>query len=135
MSEERPFDASYRDVLIEEEEEEDPFVRLALEESLRLHREREAEIRAEEERRKREEERVAALRARFGIVAARLRQGYPDDPIARDLIRWIEWELTPTHELKSLRPCTSHPLRQIHEWVEKNLNPSLKEKIAGLGIF
>lgn len=132
MSEERPCDAAYRDVLIrEDEEEEDPEIRLAMEQSLREYR-----LRAEEAaRRRREEIRVAALAARFGIVTARLRQAYPNDPIARDLIRWIEWELTPTHELKTLRPETTHPLRQIHEWIEKNLNPALKEKIACLGIF
>ncbi|NDE14277.1 hypothetical protein EBZ80_05030 [bacterium] len=128
MSEERPCDAAYRDVLIDED---DPEIRLVLEESRRLYR---LQVEQEQERR-REEARVEALRARLGIVTARLRQGHAGDPIAQDLIRWIEWELTPTHELKTLRPETSHPLQQIHEWMEKNLNPSLREKIAGLGIF
>jgi hypothetical protein len=70
-------------------------------------------------------ERVKALREKLGMVTTRLRTAFAKDDVAIDLLAWIEWECTPTHDLKSFRPRSNHSIATIRQWMSKNLNPAL----------
>lgn len=156
----RAFDNTYRDNLLPSnvnldvaysarrrtEEDDDPMVRIALEESLKMYekereleeqlRRIESEKRQEDERKCRmEEERTQKLRERFGMIMSRLKTVYRGDPIAADLVLWIEWEMTPTHLLTTFRPKTSNTILQMKEWAYKNLNPAMMKDLETLSFF
>jgi len=141
----RPYDSVLRDTLMGADrrqvrstiaQEDDVHMRLAMEESLRVFEKEEEDkrrlaeleqerIREEQAKIQLEMERVKALREKLGMVTTRLRTAFAKDDVAIDLLAWIEWECTPTHDLKSFRPRSNHSIATIRQWMSKNLNPTL----------
>jgi hypothetical protein len=142
----RPSDRTYQDRLMggidrrevrsSIEGEEDVYMKIAMEESLRAFEKEEDTKRRlaqlEEERIREEQKKIAVemnrvreLREKLGIVIQRIRVAFAKDEMAVDLLAWIEWECTPTHHLESFRPRSKHSILEIREWMSKNLNPSV----------
>ena len=118
--------------------EEDPEIRFAMEESLRMY-EKDLEMNEQIEKLKREQElkqkeeetleeiRVQSIRDKLGLIISRLKTVFATDPIAQDLLQWMEWECTPTHYLTSFRPATKSTIHQMKTWIKKNLNPTMQK--------
>lgn len=143
----RPFDSTMRTTLLGTDrkevrsliaQEEDIHMKIAMEESLRVFEKEEEthlrlmrleqeRIQEQEEKHLAELERVRKLRLNLGIIITRLRTIFSKDKIAVDLLAWIEWECTPTHDLTSFRPHTKHSIMDIRQWMSKNLNSSFVE--------
>lgn len=79
--------------------------------------------------------RVEKLRQKLGIVISRLKNYFKDNDIAKDVLKWIEWECTPTHLLKSFRPDTKSSMIEIKEWIKKNLNNKMIELLESTSFY
>lgn len=155
----RAYDPSVRDQLIQgganvavtqnynnNNLDDDPQIALAIAESLKMY-ERDLQMseqieKLEEEQKrkqsyeeKEEEIRVQAIRERLRFITSRLKTVFPKDPIAIDLLQWIEWECTPTHLLTSFRPKTNSSIHDIKMWIKKNLNPSMQATLEAQRFF
>jgi len=126
--------------------EDDPQVALAIAESLKMYEkdlqmseqieklEMEQKMKVINEE-KEEEARVQAIRDKLRFIISRLKTVFPKDPIAIDLLQWIEWECTPTHLLTSFRPKTNNSIHDIKMWIKKNLNPSMQATLEEQRFF
>lgn len=79
--------------------------------------------------------RVEELKLKLGIVISRLKNYFKDDDVAKDLLKWIEWECTPIHLLKSFRPNTKFSIIEIKEWIKKNLNNKMIELLESTSFY
>jgi len=144
----RAFDLNYTDRLINDDvqDEEDPLMRIALEESIKswktekkysreIERLKQESLMKELKKKEEEVERTDRLREKLGILISRLRTVFKNDVAAQDLLRWIDWECTPTHDLQSLRPETTSSIAEMKDWIHKNLNPSMIKLIQDLSFF
>lgn len=80
-------------------------------------------------------ERTEQLKSDLGLIVSRLKTIFKDQSEAEDLLKWIEWECTPTHLLTEFRPNTRHSLLEIKKWIENNLNPLIIKKLYKLSFF
>lgn len=126
--------------------DDDPQIALAIAESLKMY-ERDLQMseqieKLEEEQKrkqtneeKEEEARVQAIREKLRFITSRLKTVFPKDPVAIDLLQWIDWECTPTHLLTSFRPKTNSSIHEIKMWIKKNLNPSMQATLEEQRFF
>jgi hypothetical protein len=124
----------------------DPDVRFAIEESLRMYEkeiemnEQVSKLKQEQIQKQQEEEeieqvRVQSIREKLGLVIARLKTIFSKDSVAQDLLQWIEWECTPTHLLTSFRPETKSTIHEMKTWIKKNLNPAMQKILEDQRFF
>lgn len=151
----RSFDFSYSDTLLPPTPtiinqkyipEDDPMIHMAIEESIkiweqenktkkeieRLEKENEEKNRKKQER---EIDRTNKIREKLGLVISRLKTVFKNDEMAIDVLKWIDWECTPTHLLQNFRPNTHHSIFELKNWIYKNLNPNMIKLLEETSFF
>jgi hypothetical protein len=152
----RNFDFSYSDTLLPStptimnqeyiHEDDDPLVRMAIEESIKIWEQENKtkkeiekfEKENEEKNKKKQEEeiqRTNKIREKLGLVISRLKTAFKDNEMANDVLKWIEWECTPTHLLQNFRPNTQHSIYELKNWIYKNLNPNMIKLLEETSFF
>jgi hypothetical protein len=144
----RAFDNNFTDQLIDDNfsDEEDPILRVALHESIKswksekkysreIERLKKESLIKEQQKKEEEIRRIEELREKLGILISRLKTVFKNDKVAHDLLKWIDWECTPTHELQSLRPYTETSIQEMKDWIVKNLSPTMIRLIEGLSFY
>lgn len=133
----RVADEYIEDILIENEQDE--FLRFAIQESLneynrqkkfeeQIKKLKEDNEKKQIEHQKREMERIEMKKQQFGIVIARLKllSNNKENKIIKDITDLIEWECTSSFHIKNFRPKLKNEMKIIIEWIKNNLNQSLQ---------